>query len=570
MAISLWFAIYILARSPANPVTFRAVVALLSLAFYYNNSFVEMVNAENQTGAVRSLAMIIALIAAHDLTHYLLPRSQREKLYWVARSIVFLGVVSIVLLFTAPPGGNCGPGDICPSNFFYPWVVIDFFKILFLSAILYNLWLIKKSEGWVQNVPLYGSVLLAGSTIGYGMLGTVFNLVLPRLISNLMMLAALILLVYSVAQNKTFITHRSAAFEVPITMTTVAAIVGIYILFAFQIGLSSTDMLLLAVLAIFTHSTYDFVRELLDRWFERQEHLIKQELRHLGQDISSDQGLQRFLQRSLAILCYNLRAANGFIAINQGERYQIVASLHSLPVGSSFSAEELPANLNSQISGSVQGSPFWLVPAFVGSEQVVVIGVGARKDRIQFSEEDIFWMEDIAEEISLFISSRQRRLSSELEISEVPPEDDSPEPEEGLETEELLTKLVYKLDPETVKCVEDGFRNLKDYSILGKSPLATMLAIQAKDHIERGKCVQRALIEMLEKLRPAGDPPCEPLPREWYAYTILHDAYLEERLTREIMAKLYISEGTYFRMRRHALRVITRVLLETSTTYKPN
>ena len=57
---------------------------------------------------------------------------------------------------------------------------------------------------------------------------------------------------------------------------------------------------------------------------------------------------------------------------------------------------------------------------------------------------------------------------------------------------------------------------------------------------------------------PAGAKPPEPLPREWYAYTILHDAYVEDRLSREIMGKLYISEGTYFRLRRQVLRSVAR------------
>jgi hypothetical protein len=119
------------------------------------------------------------------------------------------------------------------------------------------------------------------------------------------------------------------------------------------------------------------------------------------------------------------------------------------------------------------------------------------------------------------------------------------------------------LDPELVKCVEEGFRSLNDYSKLGRSPLASALGVQAQDHIERGKLVQRRLAEIIEKLRPVGEQPREPLPRTWYAYTILHDAYVEERLSREIMAKLYISEGTYYRLRRHALRGVTRALLET-------
>jgi len=59
------------------------------------------------------------------------------------------------------------------------------------------------------------------------------------------------------------------------------------------------------------------------------------------------------------------------------------------------------------------------------------------------------------------------------------------------------------------------------------------------------------------------DKPARAIPSEWYAYTILHDSYVNEHLSREIMAKLYIGEGTYYRLRRQALRGLTRVLLET-------
>jgi hypothetical protein len=113
-----------------------------------------------------------------------------------------------------------------------------------------------------------------------------------------------------------------------------------------------------------------------------------------------------------------------------------------------------------------------------------------------------------------------------------------------------------------VECVEDAFRNLNDYSYLGKSPLVDLLGIEAQDHLEAGKQVQQKLSDILDKLRPSGKIPPEPLPHEWQAYTILHDAYVEEKLAREIMARLYISEGTYYRMRRHALRGVTRALIE--------
>jgi hypothetical protein len=42
----------------------------------------------------------------------------------------------------------------------------------------------------------------------------------------------------------------------------------------------------------------------------------------------------------------------------------------------------------------------------------------------------------------------------------------------------------------------------------------------------------------------------------------LHDAYIEDQLNRDIMSKLYISEGTFNRTRRSAIRSVTRALEE--------
>jgi hypothetical protein len=70
------------------------------------------------------------------------------------------------------------------------------------------------------------------------------------------------------------------------------------------------------------------------------------------------------------------------------------------------------------------------------------------------------------------------------------------------------------------------------------------------------------LIEAIETLRPEGTRPKEPLPREWENYVVLHDAYIEGVANREIMARLYTSEGTFNRIRRKALRGVARYLLE--------
>jgi hypothetical protein len=69
------------------------------------------------------------------------------------------------------------------------------------------------------------------------------------------------------------------------------------------------------------------------------------------------------------------------------------------------------------------------------------------------------------------------------------------------------------------------------------------------------------LVEVIEKLRPPGPRP-KPLTREWEQYTIVHDAYVLGELNRDIMNKLYISESSFNRARRRAVRGVTRAVEE--------
>jgi hypothetical protein len=384
------------------------------------------------------------------------------------------------------------------------------------------------------------------------------------------MLAALALLLYSVARAQTFVIQRSYTYDLPITMLTVVFIVALYVLFAWQVGLSTVNTLLLAVLAIFTHSAYDLVRQFIERMFRTQEGRLRHELRQLARQPVTPEALPRFLDRGLAILCHNLRAPNGMVAMRQGDAYQVVASLHCLPVGWQFPAREIPPESSSGLEKTFLGFNLWLVPAYLGPEIVVIVGVGSRLDQTPYSEEDYYWLEDIAEEIGFMLSVFEASQRVEKDAQPGQPAETGQtlfESLDDLDTDDLLTKLAYKPDLELVRCVEESLRNLYDYSELGKSSLVESFGIQAPDHIERGKQLQRRLVDTIEELRPTGPLPKEPLPREWYAYTILHDAYVENALTRDIMSKLYISERTYFRMRRQAVRGVARAMLETGAVF---
>jgi hypothetical protein len=91
------------------------------------------------------------------------------------------------------------------------------------------------------------------------------------------------------------------------------------------------------------------------------------------------------------------------------------------------------------------------------------------------------------------------------------------------------------------------------------------MGIDAETHVERGKELQQLLMDSIELLRPGEKRPPEPLPRIWYNHAVLYDAYVEGVQNREIMARLYISEGTFNRTRRNAIRGLARVLIEKSS-----
>ena len=130
--------------------------------------------------------------------------------------------------------------------------------------------------------------------------------------------------------------------------------------------------------------------------------------------------------------------------------------------------------------------------------------------------------------------------------------------------QQLIATMESQLDERFERMVQAGLRHLPEYDWLGHSDLAEELLVEGVNQIERGKAVRQAILAAIESLRPAGARPAgtQCIPREWYLYVIMYDAYIEEISNREIMARLYISEGTFNRRRREALRAVAHALLE--------
>jgi hypothetical protein len=268
------------------------------------------------------------------------------------------------------------------------------------------------------------------------------------------------------------------------------------------------------------------------------------------------------LQEGLDLLCNTIRASGGFIATRNGENFVVAATRHTLPLGSQFPNSEISYEDIAQPDAGQFPDIDWIAPVFEADSQVAVMGVGYPKKRLHYSADDMDLISEFAERVGTLVSLSNSRPSKAEKLRQFVDEVHSDASYLQSRADEMMGSMELTPDPELIKMVEEGLRQLTDCIALGELPLVDWAGISGGSYIERGKRLQEILLEGIEALRPEGTRPGEPLPRVWYNYAILQDAYVEGVTNREIMARLYISEGTFNRTRRNALRGLARLLLE--------
>jgi hypothetical protein len=204
----------------------------------------------------------------------------------------------------------------------------------------------------------------------------------------------------------------------------------------------------------------------------------------------------------------------------------------------------------------------WIAPAFEGQTQVAVIALSYPNAKLDYSTGDLELLAEVADQVSSLISVSNLTTGRANQIQQLMAESQAHANELNSIAGEMIAAISANFDSEFIKTVEEALRHLSDYITLGQSPLADQMNIRADSQIECCKQLNKLIIDSIESLRPAEKRPPEPLPRVWYSYAVLHDAYVEEVPNREIMARLYISEGTFNRTRRNALRGLARLLSE--------
>jgi hypothetical protein len=312
------------------------------------------------------------------------------------------------------------------------------------------------------------------------------------------------------------------------------------------------------IFAFATHSVVDIARRYLDLLFYRKEdRILRNNIRQISARVG-DQGLKESLELAIDLASTSVRATFSFMVLFQQEKDQIAATYDWHQDISKISRNVLISDDFQQFEPGHLPKPLeeviLLIPIYLLDEQIGTILFGSPTNSLQYPEIDIDRLLDVSEQIATTIQQAQQGnlLLEQAAHSIQLPKISSPEPDRVI----------------SVKNLEDALRNLHDYSHLGDSELADTKLVKARlpkqdcTHLDRGKIVYQVIEETVTKLRPDKEVSGSIPSREWYPYLILHYAYFEDKPNRDIMSQLYISEGTFNRARRSAIRAVTRALVE--------
>jgi hypothetical protein len=565
MAITLWLAFYLLARGFPSLISIRAFIVLLALSGFFLSAFVNLFRQIPGTASIRAVLLVIGLATWFSLTGQFIPPQKQRIFRWIRIGFYILaGMIAFMLLRTY----NAFVGE--PANILWvgrmglglPFLLYGIFQIVACIGILFNLLADRKFVFSLQGRYLLYASFLPILAVGYGVLALALTPPLPRLVQDLLIFSGVLLLGVSVARYQTFVERRTTLQDFPISALTLLGLSAVYAYLAYRLGFEPLFIVVTMQFAILTHSIYDLVREILERKRLSQESSFRRQLRQLDKDILSEAGLQRSLQEGLELLCQTLKASGGFIAVRNPEAFIVTAASRSLPLGSQLSPAAVSCEDVSRPDNLTLENIAWIAPAFEAGAQVAVVGIGYPAARQDYSQADLDLFAEVADRMGSIVTLWDAQSNRADRLQQLLSEASSDAHDLLSNTKKMMAAIADNPDPEMVRMVEDGLRQLYDYIALGQLPLAGWSGSNLDSSIERGKRLQQLLIDAIEALRPPGPRPKEPLPRLWYNYSVLHDAYVEGVPNREIMARLYISEGTFNRTRRNALRGLARLLLE--------
>jgi hypothetical protein len=596
LVTALWLGLYLVTRNPRKPVAWISALALWSLSGDFLNillslnpppelldvpaildqvmAFLEENRALGTKSWLEGWLVVPSIMLWHHTTMLLRPG---RRTVWQVGQILFGYLISFSaiylqmstdLLLRADPSGDPLFINTLRAGTLYP-----FYFTLYVAYIGFSIWNLQIASRKVihhaarkQLQALTLATLVAGLSIPLSFLGSLIGLRIPSVILSGILAITVLFIGAGVARYSALMEGRTIRRDFQFSALSVLGIVALYIFVSYLsvrfFGVAPGVFLFIILFAVITHSLLEQIRSRLDNFLFRKEVLqLRSKLLLLADWVGDRGGMQLQLKDALLEMCEMLHASSGLLLLFQGDEVESVARYGEISDPDKLTLQELSADDITDIDPNQQerwGEFTLLVPLYSEGRQLGALLLGQPVDAIHYSTVDLDRMLYLSDRLADSIGAANREFErldqtiSQLEVHR--------------HIEPATKDLV------AVETIELALRNLSDLAHLGDSELSKLKLVEVSmqpeevTHLDRGKAVRDLLLNALEKLRPEeGDPKTTPN-REWHSYLILHDAYVEDIPNRDIMSRLYISEGTFNRTRRAAVRAVARAVGEMETS----
>ena len=558
LGASLWFGFYLFTRGYPNRITARIALSLMALSVYFLGAFNNHFHPIPDFAPLRATLLVIGMGCWFSANFGLLPVNRKSALRWLERAVYLLCAASIISLLITQNAFEATPSTayIAPMR---RGVTYDIYGgtlaivSISLAAIGWNNRKIRRTTD--STYIFLASTFPLLTTIYKGIAEATNPQIMPRIVQDGLFFAGIFFMGIAVARHQSMLERRTILQEFPLTFLFVTLITALFGIISVQGGIQISEMGNLSMLLITTLGLYDFIREMIDRRRSREREEFRRKLRTVGS--ADGDKLQKMLQDGLDLLCKVLNTSSGVVAVQAQGKMQVLAAKNSVEVGSELFLEAREDEGHYRSEGRIPNI-VWITSILEGQRQIALAGIGSSQVKMEFSSGDLELLNEFASHVGVIVSlanlaaeNLSTGASEENGVSQL-----------NSAAANMMQSVSNLSENDLTPLVEDALRKFPNFLALGQSPLADITDVKAGTQVERGKRLQEILRQAVDALRPGTTRPVDIIPRAWYAHIILHDAYLEGERNRDVMAKLYISEGTFNRTRRIALQGVTRWIIE--------
>ena len=590
---SVWLGLYLIMRSPRRGVAWLTALTLWSLAGVFLNILLALnpppvsnyypfwisflfpfwqsgTSAQGASAWLQGWSVAPSIVFWHHSTLLMRPGKMNP---WRWTRVAFgyvIGIAAMIVQGKTQILFSVQGGDPLYLNSLRAGPYYSFFGaalVLLIGWSLVNLartaYVAPTDTARRQVQILVSATAFSGLLIPVSLVSSGFDLFpMPMVVMSFVLFIFVCMIGYGVARYSALMQGRTIVRDFLYNFTLIGGINLLYLLAARLLVLAydapKVIVVFIPLLAVVTHSGINIGHRLIDTFFFREDtRRLRSNLRQLTRLTSEGASLKENLDATLTTVCTSVRATYGLIFAFDGETARLLSDFRWRGLPLEVPARTLSADDVTHLQPGHFPKPLdeaaLLMPLYAEGKQVGALVLGHPINGVTYDEDDVVRVLHPADRIADAIHSESAKAEYIARLSDVAEEHHE-------QTQQAAISI-------PVDAVENALRNLYDFAYLGDTPLANLELVRRKlagnkTHLERGKAVQSVLLEALEEMRPGPTVPREPIPREWYPYLILRDAYRESVSNRDIMLKLYISEGTFNRTRRAAVRSLARALTE--------